>query len=63
MKGVYHVMVSSEDPLQGTDSKLLFSGQLGSSSHNGGGGDDDFGGGGWQSGESHSHQPARLLFG
>lgn len=34
VKGVYHVMVSTVEPLQGTDSKLLSSNQFCSSSHN-----------------------------
>lgn len=36
VKGVYHVMVSTVELLQGTDSKLLSSDQFCSSSHNGG---------------------------
>lgn len=35
VKGVYHVLVSTVEPLQGADSKLLFSDQFCSSSHNG----------------------------
>lgn len=34
VKGVYHVMVSTVEPLQGTDSELLSSDQFCSSSHN-----------------------------